>query len=372
MQGFVFMVSNKEINKLFEAKKESSISNSSKSIQDGSKIYCTECGSINKANYRFCPNCGNSLRKLLDKKLIKPNEKENQYKVSNPQNCNHEFRLLYHGNWNWRLVWECVHCGYLCHCKCFETVIQSVKLGKIKSKKKYTTISGTEAVLNRNYRLVKEREINWIMKERGINLNELGVDLNNLPFYENACEVCRNQPSTHKYCHKMYVRSEFEIRYGAYIKKKFLEMKLENPEIINEEDDKKLERHANNIVREELGFRKIGERFISETELYRIIKSIFPETEVVHHYRGNWLEGQEIDIYVPKFKIAIEYDGIQHFKPITTWGGVEGLKKTRERDKLKNEKCLRQNVQLIRFSYKENENLNKSYVVQKIKNALNG
>ena len=44
----------------------------------------------------------------------------------------------------------------------------------------------------------------------------------------------------------------------------------------------------------------------------------------------------ELDIYIPDLKLAIEYDGIQHFKPIEFWGGKEAFEKQQQRDQLKN------------------------------------
>ena len=274
--------------------------------------------------------------------------------------CNHDFRLLYNGNWNWHLIWECKKCGFLCFCSCFKEVIEACKQGKIITENKFQTYLGEEKTMKITHR-IREDE-NWILKERGFTLNDLNLNINILPYFENACEVCRGKTSTHNFCHKMYARSEFERKYGAYAKKKFFEYKLLNEEI-NDED---LERRTNNLTREELGFRKIGERFVSETELYRIVKSIFQNKKVIHHHRAKWLKGQEIDIFVPDLNLAIEYDGIQHFKPIKAWGGDEGLKKNIKRDKIKEQKCQENNVTLIRFSYKENDLLSENYVKSKL------
>ena len=71
-------------------------------------------------------------------------------------------------------------------------------------------------------------------------------------------------------------------------------------------------------------------------------------------------------IFVPDLNLAIEYDGIQHFKPIKAWGGDEGLKKNIKREKIKEQKCQENNVTLIRFSYKENDLLSENYVKSKI------
>ena len=247
------------------------------------------------------------------------------------------------------LIWECEKCGFICFCSCFKDAIEGCKQGKIITENKFKNLEGKEIISKTTQRLFIIEKM--LLKERGFTLDDLNLNLYNLPYYDNACEVCRGKTSSHRFCHKMYSRSEFERKYGAYAKKKFFEYKLLN-EDVNDED---LERRTNNITREELGFRKIGERFVTETELNRIIKSIFPDNKVIHHYKTKWLGKQEIDIFVPHLNLAIEYDGIQHFKPIKAWGGEEGLKKNIERDKIKEEKCKENNVTLIRFTYKEND-----------------
>jgi hypothetical protein len=42
---------------------------------------------------------------------------------------------------------------------------------------------------------------------------------------------------------------------------------------------------------------------------------------------------------MPKYKIAIEYQGIQHYKAIKHWGGEKGLQK-RQADDKKNMKLV--------------------------------
>jgi len=58
-----------------------------------------------------------------------------------------------------------------------------------------------------------------------------------------------------------------------------------------------------------------------------------------------------IDFYLPDYKMAIEYDGIQHFYPIEFFGGEEAYNKTIKRDKLKNKYCLDNNINLQRIPY---------------------
>ena len=62
------------------------------------------------------------------------------------------------------------------------------------------------------------------------------------------------------------------------------------------------------------------------------------------------------DFYLPEHKMCIEYDGEQHFKPITYWGGIERYEELKLKDDIKNRFCTKNNISLLRISYKENIN----------------
>lgn len=49
--------------------------------------------------------------------------------------------------------------------------------------------------------------------------------------------------------------------------------------------------------------------------------------------------------------LAIEYDGMQHFRPMGVWGGEEKLKRTQECDKIKDNYCKSKNIPLVRIPY---------------------
>ena len=59
------------------------------------------------------------------------------------------------------------------------------------------------------------------------------------------------------------------------------------------------------------------------------------------------------DFYLPKYNTCIEYDGIQHFKPIEWFGGIDSFTSNKERDEIKNKWCVDNDINLIRISYKE-------------------
>jgi hypothetical protein len=57
--------------------------------------------------------------------------------------------------------------------------------------------------------------------------------------------------------------------------------------------------------------------------------------------------------YLPARRLAIEYQGTQHFQPIEAWGGRAALAKTQARDRRKRELCTQHDVTLIEFTHEE-------------------
>ncbi|WP_312126265.1 hypothetical protein [Brevundimonas sp.] len=106
-------------------------------------------------------------------------------------------------------------------------------------------------------------------------------------------------------------------------------------------------REAENTLREERELPRVGEGWVAETALYYQIKSALNEEIVVQHARPSWLGRQHLDIYLPSRKIAIEYQGAQHDRPIQFFGGEEAFKRTVQRDRRKQMLCRRNAVALI-------------------------
>jgi len=57
------------------------------------------------------------------------------------------------------------------------------------------------------------------------------------------------------------------------------------------------------------------------------------------------------DFYIPHLNSCIEYDGQFHFKPVKFFGGDDSYKKQLFLDNVKNEFCKNNNINLIRISY---------------------
>lgn len=64
----------------------------------------------------------------------------------------------------------------------------------------------------------------------------------------------------------------------------------------------------------------------------------------------------QFDFYLPVYNSCIEFDGIQHFKPIDFFGGKIALDNTKKRDKIKTDYCETNNIPLLRIRYDEDVN----------------
>ena len=97
--------------------------------------------------------------------------------------------------------------------------------------------------------------------------------------------------------------------------------------------------------RESFGERMI-DKFLTENKIEFIRQKKFSECK---------FEGLlPFDFYIPLKNIAIEFDGEQHFYPITVFGGEKEFIKTKIKDQIKNTFCEQNNIKLVRIAYYEN------------------
>ena len=85
--------------------------------------------------------------------------------------------------------------------------------------------------------------------------------------------------------------------------------------------------------------------------------------EFNQEYCFDWLRHKRkmaLDFYLPQYKIAIECQGKQHFKPVNIFGGEAFYRKTIERDILKKLLCEEHGIRVIYFS---NAHINYPYKV---------
>ena len=155
-------------------------------------------------------------------------------------------------------------------------------------------------------------------------------------FKDSICHICTQTNSDLIYC-----SSAFKARYGAYIVKQAIQEGID-------------ERQAENKIRDLKGVARIGERWVNETLLFNYISLLFPQHTVQREASPIWLNRQRFDIYIPELNLAVEYQGKQHYVAVGLFGGEDGLKKTKERDKEKLKLSKINGVDVVHFSYKEN------------------
>lgn len=87
------------------------------------------------------------------------------------------------------------------------------------------------------------------------------------------------------------------------------------------------------------------------------ITDIFHKMNIsfIHQHSFCDFKKYEYDFFIPEKNICIEYDGIQHFQPVNYFGGKEAFKIQQIRDRIKNDYCFKNNIKLIRISYKEKD-----------------
>lgn len=114
------------------------------------------------------------------------------------------------------------------------------------------------------------------------------------------------------------------------------------------------------------------EGHVYENRLYNLLLTIFDENEIIREYRTEWLtNNKSFDFYIPKYKLAIEHQGSQHFKEVKFFGNGKKFERTCFLDKEKYEESLKNDVKLMYFSFeltKEPDNYFSKVFLEKEKN----
>lgn len=57
------------------------------------------------------------------------------------------------------------------------------------------------------------------------------------------------------------------------------------------------------------------------------------------------------DFYIPSMRTCIEFDGLQHYQPVTHFGGIDAYERLKTNDKIKNDYCEENFINLVRIRY---------------------
>ena len=91
----------------------------------------------------------------------------------------------------------------------------------------------------------------------------------------------------------------------------------------------------------------------NSSKLESEIKLMLDEQGIKYKWRERkipWLKGLELDFYIPNKNIAIECQGMQHFKSVEYFGGEETYKHIKENDSKKRKLCKKNGVRLLYYS----------------------
>jgi len=113
---------------------------------------------------------------------------------------------------------------------------------------------------------------------------------------------------------------------------------------------------------------KQGCPICNESKGENMIKKYFKDNNIKYNSQKtfdgcNYKYPLRFDFYLIEHNICVEYDGMQHFKPIDYFGGIDTFNYILLKDKIKNEYCKKNNIKLIRIKYDDN-------IIEKLINQL--
>lgn len=114
------------------------------------------------------------------------------------------------------------------------------------------------------------------------------------------------------------------------------------------------------------GFSSCGKCRESKGE--RMISNMLDKLNI-NHVQEHRLAGfrYAYDFYLPDYGVLVEYHGIQHYKPVEKFGGIESFHLTKIRDNSKIELAKEQGLKLIVLNH---EDLNKGQLFKRLKEEL--
>lgn len=174
----------------------------------------------------------------------------------------------------------------------------------------------------------------------------------NLPFYFNPAKTVQVRKNISRILEKGYMASELDFFLNlTRIIMPFFQWWYADLGLYETKDglssDWRMEREK---IRTDLtADGTILPKWKHELALFRTVRGLYPDT--LYQHRAEWLGRQSLDLYIPSLKTAIEYQGIQHYSPVSFFGGDDALQQRQELDLRKKDLCERNGVRLIEWPY---------------------
>ena len=369
------------------------------------KLKCNKCGyEWNTSSYdkfvsktsRKCPKCSGHYKYSIEElcEIVKKRCKELDYEFlgftdeKKPINIQSKIKL------------KCNKCGYIWSTTTITNLLKTERTSHTCGRNNPRVMSKT---------LNEEKIVNKINKKlEGTNLNFVSFDKNGY--------IGRKKSGCIVFCKKCGQTMRYNILTLLYHQNKCKKCeyngKFDNNAVINEVNEK-----CNLLGYQFLGFNNKTNRYDGKntrlilkclkcgyiwrsTTYYNFINMVIKcrgctnswklENEVRYILQKNhilfeeqkkfdWLKHKinlSLDFYLPEYNIFIECQGRQHFIPVDKYGGTDGFKDTKIRDKIKYQLCKEHNINPVYYTSKKyqsefmNEQIisNEKELLQKIQN----
>ena len=138
------------------------------------------------------------------------------------------------------------------------------------------------------------------------------------------------------------------LRFGAQASAELLTLD-EPAEVLDSAAEQATERDTGQIRTRLTAEGGIKPKWKHELTLFHAVRSRYPDT--LYQHRPGWLGRQSLDLFIPSLQTAIEYQGIQHYRPVDFFGGEDALQQRKELDRVKRQLCEENHVRLIEWPY---------------------
>lgn len=105
-----------------------------------------------------------------------------------------------------------------------------------------------------------------------------------------------------------------------------------------------------------------------EADLYELLLTIFPNDRIEREASPLWLARQRFDFYLPERRLALEYNGKQHYEAVDFFGGVEALTRRQTMDEAKRKVAVANGVRVVTVRY--DEPLTRAYLLRRLAAVL--
>ena len=94
----------------------------------------------------------------------------------------------------------------------------------------------------------------------------------------------------------------------------------------------------------------------SESKGEREIRQFLDKNKISYYSQHKFDDCKNIfqlpfDFYIPSMRTCIEFDGLQHYEPVPHFGGIEAYERLKINDKIKNDYCEDNYINLVRIRY---------------------